>query len=193
VTVDCGVPDVVCANPAAFCTIEFLTVTGSVPLIQVVKVNINSASVGPTTAGTKEYAVCSNRGLCNEKTGNFYTTYKFDDDIVLIVVLALLEAILPLVVPLSCSRLLLLRRYYTLCYYCFGATTTAAAVTNAIDTHCTVHMHYTQTGVCKCFPGYGSSNGQNGQGSLGECGFVLPFSAALTIDDVLEWNKVKGA
>lgn len=26
------------------------------------------------------------------------------------------------------------------------------------------------TGTCECFPGYGSSDGQNNKGSLGDCG-----------------------
>ncbi|CAN0559809.1 unnamed protein product [Laminaria digitata] len=26
------------------------------------------------------------------------------------------------------------------------------------------------TGTCECFPGYGSSDGQNGKGALGDCG-----------------------
>lgn len=33
----------------------------------------------------------------------------------------------------------------------------------------------TSTGVCACFPGFASSDGQGGTGSLGECGYVLPF------------------
>lgn len=33
------------------------------------------------------------------------------------------------------------------------------------------------TGTCECFPGYGSSDGQNNKGALGDCGWVLvlPF------------------
>lgn len=26
------------------------------------------------------------------------------------------------------------------------------------------------TGTCECFPGYGSSDGQNNKGALGDCG-----------------------
>lgn len=29
------------------------------------------------------------------------------------------------------------------------------------------------TGTCECFPGYGSSDGQNNKGALGDCGWVL--------------------
>ena len=30
-------------------------------------------------------------------------------------------------------------------------------------------------GVCNCFPGYGSSDGQGGSGTLGDCGYILPI------------------
>lgn len=29
------------------------------------------------------------------------------------------------------------------------------------------------TGTCDCFPGYGSSDGQNNKGALGDCGWVV--------------------
>eukprot|EP00752_Nemacystus_decipiens_P007656 g6844.t1 len=35
------------------------------------------------------------------------------------------------------------------------------------------------SGTCECFPGYGSSDGQNNKGALGDCGYVLPFSGGL--------------
>ncbi|CAM9423451.1 unnamed protein product, partial [Choristocarpus tenellus] len=36
-----------------------------------------------------------------------------------------------------------------------------------------------ELGECRCFPGYGSSDGQNGIGTLGDCGYILPFSPGL--------------
>ncbi|CAM9140099.1 unnamed protein product, partial [Discosporangium mesarthrocarpum] len=36
-----------------------------------------------------------------------------------------------------------------------------------------------QLGECVCFPGYGSSDGQNKLGTLGDCGYILPFSPGL--------------
>ena len=31
------------------------------------------------------------------------------------------------------------------------------------------------TGLCACFTGYGSSNGQGGMGTLGDCGYIEPI------------------
>ncbi|CAM9285161.1 unnamed protein product, partial [Phaeothamnion confervicola] len=35
------------------------------------------------------------------------------------------------------------------------------------------------TGICSCFPGYGSSDGQNGRGALGDCGWLAPIAPGL--------------
>lgn len=38
----------------------------------------------------------------------------------------------------------------------------------------------TKTGVCSCFLGFSSSNGRNGEGSLGECGYRVPKRTSFT-------------
>ena len=32
-----------------------------------------------------------------------------------------------------------------------------------------------ETGECECFSGFGASDGQGGEGSIANCGYILPF------------------
>lgn len=59
-----------CASTARTVYVEFLSPTGDVPLLAVDPVNVDSAAVSEHTKGTKEYDVCSGRGLCDSATGS---------------------------------------------------------------------------------------------------------------------------
>jgi hypothetical protein len=78
--------------------IEFFSPTGNIPLLRLVSSQIDYAVVTEFVKGTKEYAECSNRGICDYSSG-----------------------------------------------------------------------------VCYCFVGYGSSDGQGKAGIMGDCGYRMPF------------------
>ncbi|KAJ8599691.1 hypothetical protein CTAYLR_004755 [Chrysophaeum taylorii] len=59
----------ICSSSGSTIYIEFLSPTGDVPLITLDLVSVNAASVSESTKGTKEYEVCSGRGLCDYTTG----------------------------------------------------------------------------------------------------------------------------
>lgn len=60
-----------CQNPAQVFEIEFLSPTGDVPLMLLSNtLNIDgNIQLSEHVKGTKEYATCSNRGLCDKDTG----------------------------------------------------------------------------------------------------------------------------
>ena len=61
---------VICSESGSSTLIEFLSPTGDVPLLKASLIDIDSAFVQEQVKGTKEDAVCSGRGLCDETTGS---------------------------------------------------------------------------------------------------------------------------
>jgi len=58
----------VCTTTGNSFTVEFLVPTGDVPLLEAT-VDDLTLTVEETTTGTKEWAECSNRGVCDRSTG----------------------------------------------------------------------------------------------------------------------------
>lgn len=61
--------DTLCSSRGSNILVTFLTTHGDVPLIQVASQSIDSITVSEYRKGTKEVAVCSNRGICNTVLG----------------------------------------------------------------------------------------------------------------------------
>ncbi len=60
----------ICSEGGSSTTVEFLSPTGDVPLLQVSLLDVDSASIQEQVKGTKEDEACSGRGLCDQTTGS---------------------------------------------------------------------------------------------------------------------------
>jgi len=59
----------ICSSTGTTFTVEFLIPTGDVPNFVVTTDGVDSVDVEETTKGTKEWAECSNRGICDRVSG----------------------------------------------------------------------------------------------------------------------------
>lgn len=59
----------ICSSVGSTTTIEFLSPTGDVPLLELSVIDVDSALIEEKVTGTKEDELCSGRGLCDETTG----------------------------------------------------------------------------------------------------------------------------
>ena len=73
----------ICSSTTNIIQVEFLSPTGDVPLLEILNDSgtIDSISIAEDTKGTKEYIVCSGRGLCDHINGecNCFTGFASSD------------------------------------------------------------------------------------------------------------------